>query len=140
MIVITMPYPGELWVAFPYNRDIVDAMRGVPTAHWEPSQRVWVVNFVYDIDLALALSEWGDQVEWRGCDDPLSHTRYDAPEPQASPSGPSWAQVTLAAVGAERADAVFRALSKVLHPDTPTGSDELMRQLIEAREVMKVGT
>lgn len=132
-VVVTMPIPGELRVAFPYDPEIVSAMRTVPTAHWSPDLRVWIVDFNYDIELADALRPWDASVVWRGCDNPYDAMRTAPPSTHET----NWATATLSAVGAARVDAVFRALSKVLHPDTPTGSDDLMRQLIEARDALK---
>ncbi len=44
-----------------------------------------------------------------------------------------WADQVLAAVGTEREDRTFRALARVLHPDTG-GDERLMRELLAARE------
>jgi len=44
-----------------------------------------------------------------------------------------WAQHLFRAVGPSRVTAVHRALSKVLHPDVPTGSGVLQRELNDAR-------
>lgn len=46
-----------------------------------------------------------------------------------------WAVSLFQAVGEDRAPAVHRALSTVLHPDKPTGSAELQQQLNDARRV-----
>jgi hypothetical protein len=40
-----------------------------------------------------------------------------------------WAKLLFQAVGPDRAEAVYRALAKVLHPDTPTGDTRLQQQL-----------
>jgi hypothetical protein len=52
--------------------------------------------------------------------------------PRSSPSN-DWAHSLFRAVGPDRAEAVYKALSRVLHPDTPTGDHQLMQQLNEAR-------
>lgn len=46
--------------------------------------------------------------------------------------GRGWADSLFAAVGPERATPVYRALSKVLHPDVATGDTTLQRQLNDA--------
>ncbi len=46
---------------------------------------------------------------------------------------PQWAQIMFRRVGHHGADAVYRALSRVLHPDSPTGDTSLQRELNEAR-------
>lgn len=51
--------------------------------------------------------------------------------PRAAVCESDWARAVLWRVGAQRSDAVFRALSKVLHPDSPAGDTRLMRELLE---------
>ncbi len=43
------------------------------------------------------------------------------------------AEMLFGALGSTRADAAFRALSRVLHPDANTGDAELMRTFLAAR-------
>lgn len=45
-----------------------------------------------------------------------------------------WAEQLLRAVGPERVDAVFKALTRVLHPDVKTGDETLMKALNNARD------
>jgi hypothetical protein len=63
-------------------------------------------------------------------------------QPPPTPSAPTAALPTLDEVfdhllrisGPNRADAVHRQLTKVFHPDTPTGSTQLMQSLNHARD------
>ncbi|MBF6082118.1 hypothetical protein IU485_12185 [Nocardia cyriacigeorgica] len=50
-----------------------------------------------------------------------------------APVSGSWAEQLFHAVGRDRRDNVYRALSKILHPDVQTGSKVLMQQLNDAR-------
>ncbi len=118
----------KLAVQFSYDAEIVDAMRTVPGAYWAPHARAWLVPSGYDWVLESALAGW--PVQWAPGTQPYRESRL--PEPAAV--SVSWASTLLTAVGPSRAESVFRALSKILHPDTPTGDGELMRALIEARD------
>ncbi|MFF2085911.1 hypothetical protein ACFVVM_19200 [Nocardia sp. NPDC058176] len=54
---------------------------------------------------------------------------------RGSPAGGTWAEQLFSALGASRTEAVFRALTKVFHPDNiKTGDTVLMQQLNEARD------
>lgn len=53
------------------------------------------------------------------------------PQPTTTTSG--WAAVLFDRVGPERADVVYRVLSKIFHPDMPTGDESLQRELNQAR-------
>jgi hypothetical protein len=66
------------------------------------------------------------------------HTGHTGQHRQTPPGGQTqnWAEVLLTAVGPERADAVFRAVSRIVHPDTENGDAGLMRELIAARDRM----
>lgn len=66
-----------------------------------------------------------------------SACRETESEPPPDWAQPSWAETLMDAVGLQRRDAVFRALSRVLHPDTETGDNDLMRELLHARELVK---
>ncbi|TXI55920.1 hypothetical protein [Mycolicibacter arupensis] len=121
-------------IAFRFDYAVKDAVKNIPTARWNPDRKVWTV----DDDLGLALKDelepWAAFVKWV-CPEPqrqsYSFPFGTSPVPTTMPD--PFAAV-FAAVGDERRDAVFRALSKVLHPDVATGDTELMRQLLDARK------
>jgi hypothetical protein len=61
--------------------------------------------------------------------------RHDDPEPATEAADRSWAVVLMEAVGPQRREAVFRALTRVLHPDVTGGDNTLQQQqLNEARD------
>jgi hypothetical protein len=60
----------------------------------------------------------------------------DRPPPNRHSDG-TCAEALLAAFGPERTDAVYRAVSRVLHPDVATGDATLQRQLNAAREGLR---
>jgi hypothetical protein len=56
------------------------------------------------------------------------------PPPRRNGNSPSWAQALFSNVGPDRADQVYRALTRILHPDNPrTGDTILQRELNTAR-------
>ena len=56
------------------------------------------------------------------------------PPPRRNGNTQTWAQTLFSAVGADRADQVHRALTRILHPDNPeTGDTTLQRELNDAR-------
>ena len=110
----------ELHVAFRYDPAVIDKMRTVPSAHWNPSIRQWVVGAQLATHLRIALRQW--EVAWA-----------DTAPSAANDGTGSWATNLFAVVGPDRREAVFRALSKVLHPDTATGDTALMQTLLDAR-------
>ena len=123
----------KLAVRFQYDPSIIGILRTVPGAYWSPTDRAWLMPSAYDYVLESALAHW--PVQWAPGTQPYRESRL--PEPAVTSI--SWATALLAAVGPTRADAVFRALSKVLHPDVSTGDTELMRALIEARNSVAGG-
>ncbi|WP_280271878.1 hypothetical protein [Nocardia wallacei] len=56
-----------------------------------------------------------------------------AAKASAPPASGSWAEQLFTAVGESRIDAVFKAMSRCLHPDVKTGDTRLMQQLNDAR-------
>ena len=128
MIVVEADVPGRLAVRFPFDRAVITAVKGVPTARWNPTNKVWTVLPDMAVALRVALRGWDDDVLWLGIDRP------DFPSAKPGAATGDWATNLFAAVGPSRADTVFRALARVLHPDAPTGDGALMRELLEARE------
>jgi DnaB helicase-like protein len=53
--------------------------------------------------------------------------------------GQNWADHLFAAVGPGRAEKIFAALTRILHPDVDGGSTELMQQLNVARDRARGG-
>jgi hypothetical protein len=71
----------------------------------------------------------------------LGHTVIgldDEPSAGCHCSGSSWARLLFERVGPGRADAVHRALSRVVHPDNPaTGDLQIQQELNDARELVR---
>jgi hypothetical protein len=104
-------------VNFPYDAAVVAMIKTVPShaRTYEPDTKTWTVQ----ADYAQVLD---NDLRGIGCTVIGIEQTND------------WAKTLLNAVGPDRADAVVRALSKVLHPDNPNGDAELQRQLNTARD------
>jgi hypothetical protein len=116
-------------VIFAYDATLVALVKTVPAwaRSWDRTTRQWQIHPDYADELADAMRQCGCEVI--GIDDAPS--RADL----------SWAQALFRRVGAIRADAVFRALTKVLHPDNPvTGNPQLQRELNAARAELREDT
>ena len=109
-------------VRFPYDALLVELLKSrVPSyaPTWFSAGKYWTVDSAYAAPLAAAFTELGCTV-----------VGVDTRTPSACDG---WAQHLFRAVGPSRVTAVHRALSKVLHPDVPTGSGVLQRELNDAR-------
>jgi hypothetical protein len=111
-------------VRFRYDPAVVDLIKTVPSyaRSWDPVAREWTIGHHYVVPLEAALRALGHQVIGLN------------PPPRAGGSG-QWAHTLLHRVGPLRREPVFRALTRVLHPDNPaTGDAVLQRELNTARE------
>jgi len=109
-------------VRFPYDALLVELLKSrVPSyaRTWFSAGKYWTVDSAYAAPLAAAYTELGCTVV--------------GVETRAPSACDGWAQHLFRAVGPSRVAAVHRALSKVLHPDVPTGSGVLQRELNDAR-------
>ena len=109
-------------VRFPYDALLVLLLKSrVPSyaRTWFSAGKYWTVDSAYAAPLAAAYTELGCTV-----------VGVETRTPSACDG---WAQHLFRAVGPSRVTAVHRALSKVLHPDVPTGSGVLQRELNDAR-------
>jgi len=109
-------------VRFSYDPLLVELLKSrVPSyaRTWNSAGKLWTVDSVYAAPLAAAFTELGCTV-----------VGVETRTPSACDG---WAQHLFRAVGPSRVTAVHRALSKVLHPDVPTGSGVLQRELNDAR-------
>lgn len=134
MIVIEA-HGALLDIRFPFDREMIAAVKRVPTTRWDPARKVWTASVAVAAALRVALRKWDADILWLGIDCP-PFPSANRPGGQQHGGG-DWAAALFAAVGPSRADAVFRALSKVLHPDVATGDGGLMRELLAARETRK---
>ena len=109
-------------VRFSYDALLVELLKSrVPSyaRTWFSAGKYWTVDSAYAAPLAAAFTELGCTV-----------VGVETRTPSACDG---WAQHLFRAVGPSRVTAVHRALSKVLHPDVPTGSGVLQRELNDAR-------
>ena len=63
--------------------------------------------------------------------------RHFSPIPPPDHSTADWARLLFDRVGPERADVVFRVLSRVLHPDNAIGDVALQQELSDARKRLR---
>jgi len=118
----------------PFN--VKDVCRSMPGRSWDKVARCWLIPSVFVDEAANVLRAAGCTVYvTRPNGEPWTSGRAGAGH-RATP-GDRWAELLLEAVGPDRADAVFRAPTRVLHPDA-RGDLVLMKQLNAARD--KVAT
>jgi hypothetical protein len=120
MTAVVFEHHGAAYtVRFPYNADVVELIKTVVPSYartWHPAVKTWAVDATYAHQLAATLRR-------------LGHTVVGIDEPSRDVSCQGWAQHLFRAVGPSRSTAVYRALSRCLHPDTPTGDTTLQREL-----------
>lgn len=129
--------PGWV-VCFQYVAEIVEIVKSVPPQHraYNPDKREWWVSGFAAPRLVDELNRCGfvNVIGYVSGQDRSSGYRRPPPR-ETNPSQSDWAGSLFAAVGPARQDAVFRALTKILHPDNPTTGDaELMKALLAARD------
>lgn len=128
MTAVRFQFDGDTYtVHFRYDPRLVDLVKTVPSyaRSWDATTKQWRVAAGYAEPLALAMRERGYIVTGL---EPPRRVHDQAVDP-------SWAQILFQRVGHDRVDPVFRALTKVLHPDNPdTGDADMQRELIAARD------
>lgn len=112
-------------VFFRFDARLVDVVKSVPAGarSWNKATKTWWVADPYAEWLVDDMRHLGYSVI-TGADDQRRQQRADR--------GGAWAQMLFDRVGPDRAAAVHRALSRVLHPDVG-GDTELMQELNDAR-------
>lgn len=141
-ITVALHDRNTLAVHFKYDELIVLALRTIHGARWNPSLHAWVIPRSQADTLEAALSPWVPYVIWHMAEPENPHALYAQFSRWANGAAPcpiredGWAEALFAAVGPAWADAVFRALTRVLHPDVG-GDADLMRDLLDARDHMK---
>jgi hypothetical protein len=131
MTAIVFERRGDVYaIRFAYDPVLVALLKTVPphARSWNPATKEWRVSVNYAGQLAADIRRLGHIVT--GLDEP----------PGGRCSGSSWARLLFERVGASRADAVHRALTRVLHPDTPTGDKQLQQELNDARAELTANT
>jgi hypothetical protein len=135
--VIFAPDDDNYTVQFDYDPDVVAILEDIPefARKWRPVTRSWWIFGYYAGYLASELDAHAHTVtgidpnHWRRRGSQHNGGRHNGC------AADDWATILFARVGPERTDAVFKALSRVLHPDNiDTGDNELQRQLNDARD------
>jgi hypothetical protein len=126
-------------VHFPYDPTLVALIKSAVPAgqrRWDPEAKRWTILDTFSANyFARKARAAGHAVEMDGVrheSDSRFRGQQQAPPRSSSTVSTDWATALLRAVGKERQDAVYKALSRVLHPDVG-GDTELMQQLNEAR-------
>ncbi len=109
-----------------------ELVKTFPDRKWNPAQKCWTINLVYVDSLADALRSAGETVFLTRSDGSAYRTGARSHGHRDTPA-PSWAETLLDAVGPDRVEPVFRALTRVLHPDAG-GDHQLMAALSAARD------
>jgi hypothetical protein len=112
-------------VRFNYDPEIVSLLKSVAPSHarkWDRSTKTWFVD-------RLFINVLTDQFRACGIHVLVEETPANHPPRQCA----NWAAELFRAVGRNRIGPVHRALTKVLHPDTATGSAHLQQELNDAR-------
>jgi hypothetical protein len=123
-------------VGFVYDPAVVALLKSTVPAYarsWTAARKEWAVENSWADVLAAALRAAGHTVV--GIEKRQRQRR--APR---DPEPAQWAWILFQRVGPSRRRAVYRALAKVLHPDTPTGDTALQRELNDAHARAQSGT
>ena len=120
-------------VTFAYNPAVVALIKDTVPGYarsWVAGRKVWEVDDGWGEALAAMLRGKGHTV--------IGLESRQRQQPSGSPAEPSqWARLMFRRLGPTRRAAAYRALSKVLHPDTPTGDTALQRELNDAHDQVK---
>lgn len=136
MITITADN-ARLLVRFRYDELVIARVKSVPGARWNPAGRCWVVPRHQAAPLRVALRSWDGDLVWVGVPCPQLPGDSSGSNTRA-PSSSDWATALFTAVPPHLQADVFRALTRVLHPDTG-GDAALMRELLAARDKAQRG-
>lgn len=125
---------GDIYeVSCPYDPRMVAVIKALPSSvrSWDPAAKVWKVDVDggYARALAANLRELGYIVVGLAEPPPREPPRSNG----RAINGDQWAHVLFRQVGPDRREPVFRALTRILHPDNQsTGDNTLQRQLNDA--------
>lgn len=99
----------SIWAKTPYNKDFVSALKDkIPKDYrrWDPDEKVWVISYSYENRLIALCSTYFDNIAQYG------EKRYTITSPL-----PYQTLHLLPTAPKEVVLAVYRALSKLYHPD-----------------------
>jgi hypothetical protein len=112
-------------VRFSWNQDVIDELKSsIPwqDRSWDKSAGAWFVKTRFAEGLATRLRGMGHTV--------TVEDKRPAPEPPKSVATAAWVSALFDAVGPDRAQPVYKALVRVLHPDNPTTGDTGLAQAL----------
>jgi hypothetical protein len=111
-------------VRFRYDPDLVDLIKTIVPSYarsWRPADRSWTLDIDWTAQLIAAIRAAGHTV-----------ITDDDQHPPSDHRRQGWANGLFDRVGPSRAPACYRALSRVLHPDTAGGDTQLQQELNQA--------
>jgi hypothetical protein len=118
--VLFTPASDGHTVRFAYDPAVVAAIKQTVPGYarsWHPHSHTWLVDPFWAPVLADTLQA-------------LGHTVTGLQPAQRQAHGDAdWARALFKRVGPQRYGPVYRALSRILHPDTATGDTRLQREL-----------
>jgi hypothetical protein len=124
-VIINRSDDGRHSVRFRYDASVVQLIKSTLPGYaraWSAHTRCWFIDPDWSHVLAAELRRHGHTV-----------TGVDQPPPRHAGDA-DWAKTLFRRVGPARHGPIFKALSRVLHPDVAiTGDTALMRELIDAR-------
>ena len=115
---------GQYSVRFAYDPDAVDVVKRLPhfSRRWDPAAKMWIVDAAFIGEVVQGLKSFGYSIKG-----------LETPKPGVSQA--NWADALFNRVGPDRVDPIFRALTRILHPDNPATGDEVIQQeLNKARD------
>jgi hypothetical protein len=112
---------GYATVRFPYDPEAVEIIKSAPVHRWSPRDKQWTTETAW---VELLAKRFHDQ----GYDVAVDGELWAPPDPAALVDP---LRALFEALPPRLRPAAFKALSKILHPDTG-GDNAWMRQLIEA--------
>lgn len=129
MAIVTINVSGRnATVRSPFEAK--DLIKTLPVRSWSAEQKCWVIP-AGDVEiLRFMLKHAGFTVVVNGTP---SNQRHNEPPHGNHTSTDTWADRMFVALGPDLSIAVYKALSRVLHPDTG-GSTEHMKVLNAARD------
>jgi hypothetical protein len=119
-------------ISFPFDQVLIDLVKTIPGRQWVKAEKVWRIPRI-NVDWAAdALRAAGETVFVTRPDGSAWTSGKSTHGSRGTPHA-SWAANLLEAVGPELADATYRAMARVLHPDIG-GDPRRMQELNDAMD------
>lgn len=121
---------SEVRLYFSFDQQVIDIIRTIPGRRWNKDLRCWIVAHSSLRLLSDTLVSLGHRVIVSG---PSDQREYERTKREREARDNDWADQLLGRCSAELSEKVFKALTRVLHPDAG-GDNTLMRDLNVARD------